>query len=52
MAFRVLAGVLFALAILMGFGWLVDQDVARSVGLIAAGLLSLVLSTVPIGPVA
>lgn len=52
MAFRVLAGVMFTLAILMGFGWLLDQDVARAVGLIAAGLLALVLSTVPVGPVA
>lgn len=52
MAFRILAGVMFTIAILMGFGWLVDQDVARAAGLIAAGLLCLVLSTVPVGPVA
>lgn len=51
-AFRVLAGVLFALGVLFGFGWLVDQDVSRAVGVVAAGLLCLVLSTVPVGPVA
>lgn len=51
-AFRILAAVLFALALLMGFGWLVDQDVARAVGLTAAGLLALTLSTIPVGPVA
>lgn len=51
MAFRIFAGVLFALAVLMGFGWLFDQDVARAVGLMAAGMLMLVLSTVPVGPV-
>lgn len=52
MAFRIFAGVLFALGILFAFGWLVSEDVARAVGVIAAGLLCLVLSTVPIGPVA
>lgn len=52
MAFRVLAGVMFVLAILMAFGWLVAEDASRAVGLIAAGLLCLVLSTVPVGPVA
>ena len=52
MGFKILAGVMFAVAVLMGFGWLVDQDTGRAVGLIAAGLLSLVLSTVPVGPVA
>ena len=52
MGFRILAGIMFGLAVLMGFGWLLDQDVARSCGLIAAGLLCLVLSTVPVGPVA
>ena len=51
MAFRILAGVLFALAFLMAFGWLVSEDVARATGLIAAGLLSLVLSSIPVGPV-
>ena len=52
MGFRILAGVLFAFAFLMAFGWIVSEDVARAVGLIAAGLLALLLSSVPIGPVA
>lgn len=52
MGFRILAGVMFVLAILMAEGWLVSQDVSRAVGLIAAGLLACLLSTVPIGPVA
>jgi hypothetical protein len=51
MAFRVLAGVLFVLGILFAFGWILTEDVARAVGVIAAGLLCLVLSTVPIGTV-
>jgi hypothetical protein len=51
MAFRIFAGVLFVLAILMGFGWLLDQDSARATGLVAAGMLTLLLSSVPIGPV-
>lgn len=50
--FRVFACVLFAVAAFMGFGWFVDQDVARAVGLVAAGLLCFTLSTVPVGPVA
>lgn len=50
--FRILAGVLFTLAGLMAMGWLVSQDLHRAVGLIAAGLLCLVLSTVPIKSVA
>lgn len=50
--FRFLAGFMFAVAILMGEGWLVAQDVPRAIGLVAAGLLCLVLSTVPVGPVA
>lgn len=52
MAFRVFAGVLFAMAALFAFGWILPDDVPRAVGCVAAGLLSLVLSTVPIGPVA
>lgn len=52
MAFRILAGVLFVLAALMAFGWIVAEDVPRAIGLIAAGLLACLLSTVPIGPVA
>lgn len=52
MGFRILAGVMFVLAILMSFGWLVSEDTSRAIGLIAAGLLALVLSTVPVGPVA
>lgn len=52
MGFRILAGVMFVLATLMAFGWLVAEDTSRAVGLIAAGLLCLVLSTVPVGPVA
>ena len=51
MAFRVLAGVMFALSALMGLGWIVAEDVHRAVGLTAAGMLCLVLSTVPVGPV-
>jgi hypothetical protein len=51
-AFRVLAGVLFAMGALFAFGWILPDDVARGVGCIAAGLLMLVLSTVPVGPVA
>lgn len=50
-AFRVFAAVLFALALLMGFGWLMDQDVARAVGLVAGGLLCFTLSTIAIRPV-
>ena len=52
MLFRILAALCFAVAALMAFGWFVDQDVPRAVGVIAAGLLSLVLSSVPVGPVA
>jgi hypothetical protein len=51
MALRILAAVLFALAILMAFGWLVSEDTARAVGLVAAGMLACVLSTIPVGPV-
>ena len=50
-AFRILSAVLFTLAALMGFGWLMDQDVARAVGLVAAGLLCFTLSTIAIRPV-
>lgn len=52
MGFRIIAGVCFAVAALMAFGWIVAEDTGRAVGLIAAGLLSLVLSTIPVGPVA
>lgn len=52
MGFRIIAGVCFILSVLMAFGWLVSQDTSRAVGLIAAGLLALVLSTVPVGPAA
>lgn len=51
MAFRILAGVLFALAALMAFGWLVAENTSNALGLIAAGLLAMVLSTIPYGPV-
>lgn len=50
MAFRVLAAACFILAGLMAFGWLVSEDTARAIGLIAAGLLALVLSTIPVTP--
>ena len=52
MAFRIFAGVLFALAVGFGFGWVLPTDTARAIGCVAAGLLMLVLSTVPVGPVA
>ena len=52
MGFRILAGACFILSALMAFGWLVSQDTARAVGLIAAGLLALVISTIPVGSVA
>jgi len=48
---RIIAGIMFAAAICLGFGWFVSEDVARAVGLVAAGMLALVISTVPIGPV-
>jgi hypothetical protein len=51
MAFRVLAGVFAVFGVLWGFGWLLPEDTARAVGMVAATLLALVVSTVPIGPV-
>jgi uncharacterized membrane protein YphA (DoxX/SURF4 family) len=44
---RVLAAVLFLLAGLTAFGWLLDQSVERAIGLLALGLLSWVVSTFP-----
>jgi hypothetical protein len=44
---RVLAAVLFLLAAIFSFGWLVDQSVERATGLVALGLLSWVVSTFP-----
>jgi hypothetical protein len=44
---RVLAAVLFLLAALAAFGWLLDQSVERAIGLVALGLLSWVVSTFP-----
>lgn len=52
MAFRVLAGVMFTLGIGWAFGWLLPHDPSRAIGMVCAGLLCLVLSTVPVGPVA
>ena len=52
MGFRIVAGVCFILSGLMSFGWIVSQDTSRAVGLIAAGLLALVLSTIPVGSAA
>lgn len=49
-AFRIFAGVLFALAVGFGFGWVLPTDTARAIGCVGAGLLMLVLSTVPIVP--
>ena len=49
--FRVFACILFAFAGAMAFGWWVDQDMARAVGLVAAGLLCFTLSTISIKPV-
>jgi hypothetical protein len=47
---RVLAAVLFLLAALAAFGWLLDQSIERAVGLVALGLLSWVVSTFPPPP--
>jgi hypothetical protein len=44
---RVLAAVLFLLAGLAAFGWLLDQSVERAIGLVALGLLAWVVSTFP-----
>jgi hypothetical protein len=44
---RVLAAVLFILAALAAFGWLLDQSVSRALGLAACGLLAWVVSTFP-----
>jgi hypothetical protein len=44
---RVLAAVLFLLAALASFGWLLDQSVDRAIGLVALGLLAWVVSTFP-----
>ena len=51
MGFRILAGVFSVLGILWAFGWLLPEDPARAVGMVAATLLALIVSTVPIGPV-
>jgi len=52
MMFRVLAGVCAVLGIGWAFGWVLPKNVSDAVGMIAATLLALILSTVPIGPVA
>jgi uncharacterized membrane protein YphA (DoxX/SURF4 family) len=44
---RVLAAVLFLLAGLAAFGWLLDQSLERAIGLVALGLLAWVVSTFP-----
>jgi hypothetical protein len=48
---RCIAAFLFALAMLVAFGWWVEPNAAHAVGLIAAGLLSFTLSTIPVGRV-
>lgn len=52
MAFRVLAAVFAVFGILWAFGWFLPTDPAKAVGMVAATLLALILSSVPIGPVA
>jgi len=51
MGFRILAGVFAAFGILWAFGWFLPTDPARAVGMVAATLLALIISTVPTGPV-
>jgi NADH:ubiquinone oxidoreductase subunit 6 (subunit J) len=48
---RVVACVFAVLAILAAFGWLLDQDIAHSLGFLGAALLAFVLSTIPVGRV-
>lgn len=45
---RVLAFVLFILAALAAFGFLLDQSTGRAVGLACCGLAAWVLSTFPV----
>lgn len=52
MAFRIFAGVFAVFGILWGFGWFLPTDPAKAVGMVAATLLALILSSIPIGPVA
>jgi hypothetical protein len=44
---RIVAAVLFILAALASFGWLLDQSVSRALGFVACGLLAWVVSTFP-----
>jgi hypothetical protein len=52
MMFRILAGVFAVFGIGWGFGLFLPTDAAKAVGMVAAALLALIVSTVPIGPVA
>ena len=52
MGFRILAGVFAVFGVLWAFGWLLPEDPSRAIGMVAATLLALILSTVPIGTVA
>lgn len=47
---RVVAFVLFLLAALAAFGWLLDQSAERAIGLAALGLAAWVVSTFPAPP--
>ena len=51
MAFKVFAGVLCVLGVGWAFGWVLPEDTGKAVGMVAAALLCLILSTVPVGPV-
>lgn len=48
---RVVAACFMVLAMFVAFGWHTDESAAHAVGLVAAGLLAFVLSTIPAGRV-
>lgn len=48
---RVVSCVLLVLGILLAFGWITEQNPSHAVGMVAAGLLAFVLSTIPVGRV-
>lgn len=52
MGFRILAGVFAVLGVGWAFGWVLPEDTGKAVGMVAATLLALVLSSIPVGPVA
>lgn len=52
MAFRIFAGVFAALGACWGFGWILPQNTHDAIGMVALTLLALIVSTVPVGPVA